>query len=604
MENIKEETAEAKVDATETKVDATGEKNPEEELCDAHNIAVITSSSLVGQEEDEDIPSCTNGQKVEEVAGAMQETTASSLVVAGPPLTSKKRSRGDATAVSNVPAAAPILTYNTLLALLYPSSSSLSMQTQSLLVSSGANPSNTTAMAAGINAAPQQLQLHMIPDTPHITTITNKALNDIPPYVHLNTRDANPTLIKMVDSQKMSIHFTGGDYSNMTESTAMDTTIKWALGYRMIRASHGISPPTTAPFVHYYYEVVIASPQPTSAQIKAGLPKNSRIGYGLAKELNLLSKLEQLSNEEYKTITERIHETTNGTSLMLGSHLRLGFSMRTGDLNAPVGYDKWSYGVRDVRGSRIHQSKREDNWGRGYNVSFGPGDVIGCWITLLPAETGETKANKHSGYDTASSTKQQPVTTNHIRFFCNGKSMGALDTIGTKTRTGGEAFDNIASGTYYPAISTYMGGSARVNFGPHFIYNPNKQIPNGKDWSCIRPVTDLSPPPPNPEEAVSLAMKGRNLSKKTEEAAIEKFKDAVRTESGLRYDAYEKFKSRHLEFVIAEREIRGISTEDLPLLPSAQDTIEKVAESTGVEDMQIENIGSMAEAVALIATGV
>lgn len=535
-------------------------------------------------------------------------------------LSGKKRSRSSVTSESTAGttpstanAAAPILTYNALLALLYPSSSSLQQQPLAVGAStaaaggvnaSAANVGTTTATSVAnstTNAilAPssgtaltssQQLQLNMIPDTLNITNLTNKAINDIPPYVHLSPRDSNPTLIKMLDQSKLSLHFTGSssstavDYpssSNVASSTNVEqidtvTATKWALGYRMIRASHGISPPPPAtPFVHYYYEVVVSSPQPTSAQIKVGLPKNTRIGYGLTKELSLLAKLEhkqkmavQCDNnetegeEEYKTITERIHETTNGTSLMLGSHLRLGFSMRTGDLNAPVGYDKWSYAVRDVRGSRIHQSKREDNWGRGYNVSFGPGDVIGCWITLVPSmpEGGESRNIKNA------SASNLGVTTNQIRFFCNGKSLGALDVVG-KTRLGGEAFDNITSGTYYPAISTYMGGSARVNFGPYFIYTPKQgQLPSGRDYNInnLRAVSDLCPPPPKPDEAVLMALQGRNFGKKAEEAVVEKFKEAVRTESGLRRDAWEKFMNRHLEFVKTERETRGISTEDLP----------------------------------------
>ena len=552
-------------------------------------------------------------------------------------ISGKKRSRssestttGTATA-STANAAAPILTYNALLALLYTSSSSSSSSFQQHPVTSGVGASTSTnggfngtttgggitnvSTAASSNtamnalvtlssgtammASSPQLQLHMIPDTLNITNLTNKAINDIPPYVHLNPRDSNPSLVKMLDQSKLSLHFTGSsvtDYPLSSSNTSPNvdqidvaTTTKWALGYRMIRASHGISPPPPkTPFVHYYYEVVVSSPQPTYAQIKAGLPKNTRIGYGLTKELNILAKLEQRQRlamksdtheaegeEAYKTITELIHETTNGTSLMLGSHVRLGFSMRTGDLNAPVGYDKWSYAVRDVRGSRIHQSKREDNWGRGYNVSFGPGDVIGCWITLVSAESGERRKIGHGLQGNLG------VCTNQIRFFCNGKSLGALDAVG-KTRTGGEAFDNITSGTYYPAISTYMGGSVRVNFGPYFIYTPKQsQLPSGRDYNInnLRPISDLCAPPPTQDEAVEMALKGRNFGKKTDENVIEKFKEAVRTESGLRREAWEKYLNRHVEFVKTEREIRGINFEDLPLVHAPEAVTKDVTEA-------------------------
>jgi hypothetical protein len=571
-------------------------------------------------------------------------------------ISGKKRSRSSestttGTTPSTANAAAPILTYNALLALLYTSSSSSSSFQQHPVISvvgsststnGGFNGSTTTgggitniSTAANSNTAMNalvtlssgtamlaslpQLQLHMIPDTLNITNLTNKAINDIPPYVHLNPRDSNPSLVKMLDQSKLSLHFTGSsitDYPLSSSNTSPNvdqidvvTTTKWALGYRMIRASHGISPPPPkTPFVHYYYEVVVSSPQPTCAQIKAGLPKNTRIGYGLTKELSILAKLEQRQRlamksdsneaegeEAYKTITELIHETTNGTSLMLGSHIRLGFSMRTGDLNAPVGYDKWSYAVRDVRGSRIHQSKREDNWGRGYNVSFGPGDVIGCWITLVSAESGEKRKIEHGLQGNLG------VCTNQIRFFCNGKSLGALDAVG-KTRTGGEAFDNITSGTYYPAISTYMGGSVRVNFGPYFIYTPKQsQLPSGRDYNMnnLRPISDLCAPPPTLDEAVEMALKGRNFGKKTDENVIEKFKEAVRTESGLRREAWEKNLNRHVEFVKTEREIRGINFADLPLVHAPETLSKDLTEAAIVAPSSLDAIASIESTVPL-----
>lgn len=594
---VKAETASEKISSIEGKELAT--------TATAADVAVVVAPAA-GDVEKPSISASTSP-----AIGVLSSATSTQI-------SGKKRSRSSesttaGTAASTANAAAPVLTYNALLTLLYASSSSSFPQQPAgsvVGVTSGTNGglngtttgggitnvssatySNTAITAVVLHSsgtamtAPlPQLQLHMIPDTINITNVTNKAINDVPPYVHLNPRDSNPSLVKMLDQSKLSLHFTGSSSTDYPLSSSISslnadqndavTTTKWALGYRMIRSSHGISPPPPkTPFVHYYYEVVVSSPQPTCAQIKSGLPKNTRIGYGLTKELSILAKLEQRQRlamksdsleaegeEAYKTITELIHETTNGTSLMLGSHLRLGFSMRTGDLNAPVGYDKWSYAVRDVRGSRIHQSKREDNWGRGYNVSFGPGDVIGCWITLVSAEDGERTKIGHS------SQGNLGVCTNQIRFFCNGKSLGALDAVG-KTRTGGEAFDNITSGTYYPAISTYMGGSARINFGPYFIYTPKQsQLPSGRDYniSNLRPVSDLCPPPPTQDEALEMALKGRNFGRKTDETLIEKFKEAVRTESGLRREAWEKFWNRHLEFVKTEREIRGINSEDLP----------------------------------------
>eukprot|EP00968_Pinguiococcus_pyrenoidosus_P002034 scaffold109_cov252-Pinguiococcus_pyrenoidosus.AAC.19 len=59
-------------------------------------------------------------------------------------------------------------------------------------------------------------------------------------------------------------------------------------------------------------------------------------------------------------------------------HCRVGFATRQGELQAPVGYDKHSYGYRDLCGSRIHQSYREDGYGKAFRV----GDVVGAAIFI------------------------------------------------------------------------------------------------------------------------------------------------------------------------------------------------------------------------------
>jgi hypothetical protein len=70
-------------------------------------------------------------------------------------------------------------------------------------------------------------------------------------------------------------------------------------------------------------------------------------------------------------------EDTDQTTV--GGHVRLGWSMRTGDLQAPVGYDKWSFAIRDTARSILHASLRQDVW---CGQAFGPGDVVGCAILL------------------------------------------------------------------------------------------------------------------------------------------------------------------------------------------------------------------------------
>ena len=128
-------------------------------------------------------------------------------------------------------------------------------------------------------------------------------------------------------------------------------------------------------------------------------------------------------------------------------HIRLGWSTRQAPLQAPVGYDKKSFGYRDMCGSRVHDGVRDDIYGE----SFGVGDIIGCCIYL-----DDTQAN------------------NQIRFFKNGKDQGVA-------YKGVE----IPLGIYYPAVSLYSKARIRVNFGPSFILE--------HDISGANAISELQP---------------------------------------------------------------------------------------------------------------
>uniref|UniRef100_A0A3B3Y2J7 Set1/Ash2 histone methyltransferase complex subunit ASH2 n=1 Tax=Poecilia mexicana TaxID=48701 RepID=A0A3B3Y2J7_9TELE len=65
---------------------------------------------------------------------------------------------------------------------------------------------------------------------------------------------------------------------------------------------------------------------------------------------------------------------------------RLGWSQPLGNLQAPLGYDKFSYSWRSKKGTRFHQSI-----GKHYSSSYGQGDTLGFFIEL-PDETETAKA--------------------------------------------------------------------------------------------------------------------------------------------------------------------------------------------------------------------
>ena len=74
-----------------------------------------------------------------------------------------------------------------------------------------------------------------------------------------------------------------------------------------------------------------------------------------------------------------------------GSHVRIGVCRREGESGAPVGYDGYSYGYRDLNGHKVHLSRTES-----HGKSFKTGDVVGVLIKL-PVDTSQpsrlTKVN-------------------------------------------------------------------------------------------------------------------------------------------------------------------------------------------------------------------
>lgn len=62
-----------------------------------------------------------------------------------------------------------------------------------------------------------------------------------------------------------------------------------------------------------------------------------------------------------------------------GPHVRLGLARREASLNAPAGFDGYSYGLRDKTGDKVHISQPKP-----YGSAFGTGDVIGVYVYLPP----------------------------------------------------------------------------------------------------------------------------------------------------------------------------------------------------------------------------
>ncbi|PAA70979.1 hypothetical protein BOX15_Mlig010759g2 [Macrostomum lignano] len=156
-----------------------------------------------------------------------------------------------------------------------------------------------------------------------------------------------------------------------------------------------------------------------------------------------------------------------------GSAARIGWSAALGNLQAPVGCDKFSYSWRSRKGTAFHDAR-----GRHYTESgYRQGDIIGCLIVLqeptqvtldcLPPTHKSSQLIKFKNclyYEERDEVQKQEKSLrlqlgSEIRFYRNGQPMGV-------------AFGKLYANTYYPAISLYKAAQVQANFGPEFRYQP------------------------------------------------------------------------------------------------------------------------------------
>ena len=485
------------------------------------------------------------------------------------------------------------------------------------------NAFSTSSSSSSTNNSSSCKHVPTLPKIQQVTQNTIKSIHDSPPWVHLSQRDSAPQL-KINDSlnfgKRLSVkggggsggwggsssgcnatgtshNNTGNGSSNSGNSSGGsqgnssgggDSVMR---GYRMVRGSHGVSEGTA------FFEVFIYAP-PSGHEMVSNLPIHVRLGEALQDQLKEkilyeqeLERLKQQKEEAQKQQQQtsqpqqKRQKQWDSTPLdkrskhyqkrmqMLGGHVRLGWSMRTGELQAPVGYDRWSYGVRDIMSSKIHNSRRQDTWAGGELASFGPGDIIGVAISLKPNSHGNNaSANDAKNNHTTEGKKRKdlPSTTNEIRFFKNGLSLGQI-LASRNIRSGGAAFENIQDGTYYPAVSVFMGGNVRVNFGPHFVYPIQvSQLPTG--IKKLRPMSHFCNPPKHPDEVLKWAVKemekvypkgkGCNVNAIAEdlEAIATSFKEAVKTNATIMFESFENHVKSHIEEIKKARQDRGLSS--------------------------------------------
>ncbi|KAL5594608.1 hypothetical protein BROUX41_001527 [Berkeleyomyces rouxiae] len=90
-----------------------------------------------------------------------------------------------------------------------------------------------------------------------------------------------------------------------------------------------------------------------------------------------------------------------------GPHVRVGFARREASLDAPVGFDAYSYGIRDKEGHKVHMSRPKPFIAPGEDIE--EGDVLGLEI-YLPTENLQRKILSGQ-YNPAVDIDQVPAVT-------------------------------------------------------------------------------------------------------------------------------------------------------------------------------------------------
>ena len=126
----------------------------------------------------------------------------------------------------------------------------------------------------------------------------------------------------------------------------------------------------------------------------------------------------------------RYWEVTIAEDRPADAHYRVGWATRKAALQAPAGYDRWSFAYRDVAGAAVHASRRVD----GYGAPFGPGDVVGCLLVF-----GDEREEDPLDLKPPDDSEMPPggggtPEGNYVKFFLNGADQGVAFCAVTKLR--------------------------------------------------------------------------------------------------------------------------------------------------------------------------
>ncbi|KAJ2355659.1 transcription factor, contains a PHD finger motif [Coemansia sp. RSA 2618] len=285
------------------------------------------------------------------------------------------------------------------------------------------------------------------------------------------------------------------------------------------------------------------------------------------------------------------------------ANLRIGWSQISGELQAPCGYDVFSYSMRAKPCTRFHAAI-----GSHYGTEFAPGDTLGMLIYLPPLDDDERQdladrkwrpGERYRQFTYSRPESQRPMHADdelpplpvlagsELVYFKNGMCLGP-------------AFQKLYLGKYYPAISSYMGGKVKVNLGPDFKYPPPAVWNND---TPIRPISDLEFTAPEPTEAdkAAEASKTAEADKAAETEKTAETEIAVSTDKTIEAEKTAELKSETA--VLAETDVSSAeipeaktdsATDINPAITSADPKEPKEPEPTPANDADIYSAFSTA----------
>ncbi|KAF9518181.1 hypothetical protein BS47DRAFT_1338437 [Hydnum rufescens UP504] len=178
----------------------------------------------------------------------------------------------------------------------------------------------------------------------------------------------------------------------------------------------------------------------------------------------------------------------NSTGGAGSAHVRLGWARREASLNAPVGLDGYSYGIRDKTGEKITLSRP-----RPYGRAFATGDIIGLYISLPTRR----KADPDDPLDPAHIVpKRMPIQYKGQSYFESSEYLHSKEMIALTETRNPLANDTSISHSPSPAKS-----SATVKNTPATGPGRGKR-PDLKATPVKKPITETLRPLPILENSV------------------------------------------------------------------------------------------------------